>query len=242
MRKLLVIVAAVVVLIAVVAFLLIANIDSLVAKAVERSGSEATGTDVRVSGVKIELRDGRGSVEGLTVANPDGYEAPHAFTLEDIAVDLDLNSLGKDPIVIDEIRVKAPAVHAVFTETGLLNIDELRKRIDAYARESGGGEEQDGPAKRIRVARFVFEQGRIELDASALGLEKRTVALPGFDLGDLGGPRGAAPGEIAGEVLSAIAGRAASEVARSGVERLVEEKIGGTVGDKAKDLLKKITD
>ena len=240
MKKLLLIAAAVVALVAVVSFFLISNLDALVAKVIEKNGGGVTRTDVRVSGVKIALRDGRGTIEGLTVANPDGYRASHAFTLEDITIAIDLKSLRRDPVVIDEIRIKAPVVHAEFTATGSLNLDELKKRIEEYAARSGG--EDDGPEKRIRIMRFVFEKGSVEVDLSALDLEKRTVVLPAIDLSDIGGPTGATPDGIAKTVLSAVAGRAASEVARSGIDRLIEEKLGGSITDKARDLLQKIAD
>lgn len=242
MRKLLIIVAVVVVLIAVGAFLLLSNLDSLVAKAIESNGSEVTGTRVHVSGVDIALREGRGTIEGISVANPDGYHAPHAFTLDDITLDLDLKSLRDEPIVIDEIRIKAPVVYAEFAEDGSLNINELKKRVEEFTEGDGGKDEGPGePSKRIRIMRFVFEKGHIEVDASALGLEKRTVELPEIDLSDVGGSGGTTPDGIAKAVLGPVARRSAAEVARSEVSRLIEEKLGGSITDKAKGLLKKIT-
>lgn len=242
MRKLLIIVAVVIVLIAVFAFLLLSNLDSLVAKAIESNGSEVTGTGVSVSGVDIALREGRGTIEGISIANPDGYTAPHAFTLDDITLDLDLKSLGDEPIVIDEIRIKAPVVYAEFAENGSLNINELKKRIEGFTASDGEEDEgPDGPSKRMRIVRFVLEKGRIEVDASALGLEKRTVELPGIDLGDVGGSGGETPDGIAKAILGHVARRSAAEVARSGASRLIEEKLGGSVTDETKGLLKKIT-
>ena len=95
-------------------------------------------------------------------------------------------------------------------------------------------------AKRIRIKQFVFEKGSVEVDASALGFEKRTITLPEIRLSDVGGSSGAPPGEIARVVLKALAGKAASEVAGSEINRLIEKKLGGSITDKAKKLLKKI--
>jgi hypothetical protein len=241
MKKALIVIAVLVVLVAVGVYFLLSNLNSLVAKAIERHGSDVTQTSVSVSGVEIKLRDGRGSIKGLRVANPEGFQARDAFSLGDITVDINIQSVRKDPIVIDEIRIQAPVVYAEVTKTGSTNINELRKRVQAATSGSTGeGAESGGPAKRIRIKQFVFEKGSIEVDASALGVEKRTITLPEIRLSDVGGTRGAPPNEIAKIVLNTLAEKTASEVAGSEVNRLIEDQLGGSLQDKAKELLDKI--
>ena len=58
---------------AVAVYLLLSNLDSLVERGIEKFGSEAAGTKVSVDRVAIDLRQGRGSILGLTVANPPGF-------------------------------------------------------------------------------------------------------------------------------------------------------------------------
>lgn len=241
MKKVLIIVAVVVILIAVGVYFLLSNLNSLVAGAIEKNGSDVTQTSVNVSGVEIALRDGRGSIKGLRVANPDEFEAPYAFSLEDITLDIDIKSLRDDPIVIEEVRIQAPTVSAEITETGASNIDELRKRVQEYSAGSKGeGDESGRAAKRIRIQQFVFEKGSVEVDASALGLEKRTIELPEIRLSDVGGESGAPPDAIAKIVLTAVAKKVTSEIAGSEIDRMIKEKLGGSITDKAKGLLDKI--
>ncbi len=241
MKKLLmaaIVAAAVIVVIVLVG---LSKLDSLVAKMIEKYGGDATQTEVRVAGVDISLRDGRGSIKGLEIESPEGFGARTALSLGDIVVDIDVKSIREEPIVIDEIRVRAPVVSAEITKTGSSNIDELRKRVQAYAAGTGGeGGESRGETKRIRIARFVFEEGRIEVDASALGIEKRTIVLPEIRLDDVGGASGAPPDEIARIILTTVAGKATSEIADSEIDRLIKEKLGGSVTDKVKDLMDKV--
>ena len=154
-------------------------------------------------------------LRGLRVASPEGFKANDAFSLGDITVDIDLKSVREDPVVIDEIRIRAPVVNAEVTKTGASNIDELRKRVQAYtAGVSGGGDgKSGGETKKLRIKRFVFEQGRVEVDASALGVEKRTITLPEIRLSDVGGASGAAPDEIAKVILTTVAKKVMSEIA-----------------------------
>lgn len=241
--KRIVIVAIVVVIVAAVAvgiIYLASNLNSLVAAAIEKSGSDVTGTSVRVSGVDISLREGRGSITDLRIANPDGFEKGDVFSLGNITVDIDLTSVRKDPVVIDEIRIRAPLVNAEITEAGSSNIDELRKRVGAHG--AGSAESAEGSQKNIRIMKFVFEKGRIEVDASALGVEKRTIELPEIHLTDVGGANGAPPDQLAKLIIGEVAKSVTSEIAHSEVNRLIQDQLGGSLSDKAKGLLDKITD
>lgn len=238
MKKILIVAAVIVVLIAAGIFLLMANLNSLVAKAIEKHGSEVTQTRVSVSGVEISLKEGRGTIRGLSVESPAGYDAREAFSLSDITLDIDLQSLRDDPIVIDEIRIVAPVVYAEATETGSTNIDELRKNVQASTSEATGSDDggSGGQGKKIRIKKFVFEQGSIEVDATALGIEKRTLVLPEIRIDNIGGSGGATPADITRIVLEAVAKRAASEVAESGIKESLKKK----AGDEAKKVLDKI--
>jgi hypothetical protein len=239
MKKLIIGVVVVAAIAAAVAiFYLASNLNSLVAAAIEKNGSGVTDTSVKVSGVDISLREGRGSITDLQVANPEGFKSRDAFSLGDITVDLDLGSVRQDPIVIDEVRIRAPLVFVELTGKGDSNIEVLRKRIQAHTAGSGGS--SDGDAKNIRIKKFVFEKGRIEVDASALDIEKRTLKLPEIYLNDVGGPNGAPPDQVAKLIFAEVAKKVGSEIASSEVNRLIQDHLGESLSDKAKGLLKTI--
>lgn len=231
-------IAVLVIVIAILVSHLLANLNSLVAKAIEKHGSEVTETTVGVSGVDISLREGRGSIEGLKVASPEGFKAKQVFELGDITVDLDLGSVRKNPVVLDEVRIQAPVINVEFDKKGASNIDELRKRIQAYTGESKGS--SGGGEKKIRIKSFVFEKGSITVDAAALGMEKKTLTLPEIHLTDVGGTNGSTAAGITKEVLSAVAKNVTSELAHSEIDQLIQDKLGNSLPDKAKSLLKKL--
>ena len=52
------------------------NLDDLVKAAIEKHGSAATQTSVRVDSVKINLLEGSGGISGLTIANTSGFDMP----------------------------------------------------------------------------------------------------------------------------------------------------------------------
>jgi uncharacterized protein involved in outer membrane biogenesis len=237
MKKAIVTVSVVIVLIAAGIMLTLANLDSIVAKVIEKKGTEVTGTAVSVSGVSISLKEGRGTIRGLTVASPQGYDIGDALTLDDITLDLDIQSLRGEPVVIEEVRIMAPVIRAEVRDDGSSNLDELRKNIQASAGPSAGGDKEGGDgSKRIRIKKFVFAEGKIDLDATALGMERKTLALPEIRLDDIGGKDGASPEELTRTILGSLVRNAISEVAESGIKSSLEKKLG----DEARDLLNKI--
>jgi uncharacterized protein involved in outer membrane biogenesis len=240
MKKILIGIVIVVVIIAIGVYVLLSNLDSLVEKAIEKHGSQVTQTGVSVSGVKISLREGRGTISGLQIESPDGYSAQNAFSLDDITLDIDIKSLRSDLIVIDEIRIVAPEVFVEATKAGSTNITDLRKNIEESIVESSGesGDASKGKEKRILIKLFVFEKGKIEVDASALGMENRTLDLPAIRMSDIGGADGFYPDKIGAVILDKITERVASEVAKSEIRGTLDKKIdegAGKLLDKIKN-------
>lgn len=228
MKKILIVFGGIVVLVVVGIFLLLANLDSVVAKAIEKHGSEVTQTKVSVSKVELSLKEGRGSIKGLRVKNPDGFGDSDAFSLGDITLDIDIQSMRSELAVIDEIRIIAPMVNVEINKSGASNIDEIRKNVESSAGgNDGGGGESDGKDKKIRIRKFVFEEGSIEVDASALGQEKRTVTLPEITLYDIGGTDGATADEITRIILSEVTKKVTSEISSAGVKGWLKDKLGG---------------
>jgi hypothetical protein len=233
-------VAVLVIVIVVILSYVLTNLDSLVAKAIEKHGSQVTGTSVHVSGVDLSLSEGRGSIEGLSVANPEGFHGAQAFQLGNITVDLDLESVRSNPIVLDEVRIEAPMIHAEIAKDGKTNIGELRHHIEAF---TGTGDSQDkgGKAqKRIRIKSFIFEEGKIAVDATALDADKIDITLPAIRLENLGGARGAPPEAIVKQVLTVLTQDAGKAIAHSEINHLIGEKLGDALPDEAKSLLKKL--
>jgi len=242
MKKVLIALAIIVVVIVVGIYFLFSNLNSMVAGLIEKYGSEATQTSVTVSGVDISLRDSKGSIKGLVVANPEGFDAANAFEMDDITLDINVESLRGSPMIIEEIRVTAPVVFAEFTGSGSSNLNQLRKNVDEYTEDKVGETEEDGEAKRMIIRKFIFEKGKVEVDATSLGAGKRIVTLPEIRMNDIGGEKGATPGEIAAIILKSVAQKAASRVANSELKSVIEKKLSDEGAEKAKELINKIVE
>jgi uncharacterized protein involved in outer membrane biogenesis len=222
------------------------SLDSIVAAAIEKYGSQATQTPVRVSAVNIDLKSGQGSISELSVANPDGFSAPHAFTLGGISTNIDLNSITKDPIVIQEINVQSPRVVYEINKAGKSNIAALQDNLaesggsgDSAAKTDAGG----GP--RLVIRRLVIDSGQIDAKVAALPQKDMSAKLPRIELTNIGeGQGGATASQVAEQVVSALLARVGPAVGGLGLDRYLgksvdqlKDDLGAGVKEKAADSL-----
>jgi hypothetical protein len=227
---------------------LASSVDSIVKRVIEQTGSELTGTAVRLDSVEIDLRSGGGTLRGLRVANPEGFSSADVFSLGEITVEIDLATLTQDPVVIRTVRIDAPEARLEVDAKGRTNVDVIRKRLEqpdsgGGTSEGGGdGSSQAGDAPRLRIESFTFENGQVTSDTSAVGGKEHSQALPAVRLRDVGGSQGAPPDEIGQDVLDAFLGRIAKTAAGGQLEKLIDDKLGGEAGEAAKGVLRKLLD
>jgi hypothetical protein len=233
-------VAAAAVLAVAFLFWTLRSLDARVARAIERVGTGITGTAVRVGRVDLELSEARGTVWGLRVASPSGFSSHPVLEFGEITLDLDVASLGGEPLVLSEVRLLAPKVRVEVDDAGRSNVAALLDRLGGRS-DSGDPPAEGDAATRLRVDRFRFEEGRIEGDASALGGEARTFDLPALQVAQLGGSAGLAAADLGREVLLRYLGHVAVAAAEDAAFRFLEEQaeeLGARVGEAAKGFLR----
>jgi len=215
------------------------SIDGAVARAIEQYGGEALGTRVQVSSVEIRLREGRGTIRGLRVANPAGFSSAEAISFEELTLAIDPNSILESPIVISQIRLVDPRIRFELDAGGKSNLDALKRNVEAYAPASepaaesaeSASSESAGPADeasdlRLRIAELSMEKGQATADLSAVGDEERQLELPSFQLSDIGGKQGVPPPELAQSVALELTRKLSRQVAAQRAKSAVKEKAG----------------
>jgi len=229
------------------AVFLVSNLDAIVEAAIEKYGSEITGSPVRAAGVSISPSTGEGTIRGLRVGNPQGFPSGDAFALGQITLRVDVRSLTETPIVIPEILIAAPSVNAVVNAQGQTNLDAIRKNAERYTGGSGGGGSKAEPSASsggqptlLRIEKFTFENGTVTADLTGAGGKKFDAALPAVRLSKLGGSSGATPGAIGKQVAVVFTKNATNAIAQKGADALIDEHVGGAEGEAAKSLLRGI--
>lgn len=215
------ILAIIIVAIAAGIFYVLSNFDSIVKAAIEKYGSEATQTAVKVEKVSIKLTEGEGAIYGLTVANPRGFALSHAVSLGEISLGIDLNSLKQEPYIINHITVRAPQVFVEVNENKKTNLNELRKNLlvtSPAGKTDVGKEKQSATVEpHFIIRRITFEQGRVAAKVTPLDKDY-DLKLPSIRMANLGGSKGATPEELAREILQRLTDAATAEVKKKGID------------------------
>lgn len=219
------------------------NLDAIVARAIETHGSRIVGTEVTVGSVEVRLSEAKGTIRDLRVANPEGFDAPHAFAWDEVTIDIDTGSLSGEPWVLDAVRIAAPEVVLAADATGRINLRELQRNL-ASDDDAPDEDAAPGPERRLRIRRFVFERGRVDLRTRQAGGRDVAIDLPKLELEELGGADGATPGELGRTLLRAYTAQVLKSAARSGiggrVGELLDDALGGQPAGVARGLLERL--
>ncbi|NIY76378.1 hypothetical protein HED22_12060 [Thalassospira sp. HF15] len=217
MKKVLIGLAAIIVLVVGGLVYVYVNLDDIVKSTIEEAGTRVTLADVTVDGVSIETTQNTASINGLVVGNPDGFNTDYAFSLGNISVRLDGTTLTSDTIRIIEVVVDSPSV-IYELGNGSSNIATIQRNVEAFVQRvsgptgaggsdgeaSGGGVADEGGTKII-IDDVYVRNGDVGVSAGFLQGKKLSTNLPEIHLTDVGkDDGGATPAEVAGEILTAI--------------------------------------
>jgi len=227
---------AAIVVVVIVLVVAVASVDSIVKEAIERVGSDVTETEVSVDDVEISIRSGEGTISGLVIGSPEGFNE-RVMRIGQARIVLDVGSLTSDTIVIKEVAVTAPEV-TVEVNQGGTNVSKLQDTLTqggGGAPSSAGGSDDPEDSKKLVIELITIADGRVELKAAQL--DKGIGAnLPAITLRDIGKDEGGASAEkVAQVVVAAVSAAAGQAAVRSGVL----QQLGGDAGDRAKSLLEK---
>jgi hypothetical protein len=241
------VVGVIIATVAIVIFVGISKIDDLVVTAVERVGSNLTGTEVRLDEADISLGKGKGTLSGLHIGNPEGFSDREAFNLETISFKLDFQSLRETVFKIDEIRVIGAQALVEMNEEGKSNFDVIRahmNRHDPPKQDKANSGDSGEPARepmRMQVGVFHSEQGVVETDATAMGSGTRSVDLPSVHLEDIGGELGFTGEELGNAILEAMGDQVLRTAIEEELGNLIDEHLKGDTGKAVKGLLDRFT-
>ena len=225
MKKILIAVIILLLAVAAALYYVFSNLDAIVKAAIEEFGSEAVKTSVQVDTVAIGLAEGSASVQGLTVANPKGFSLPHAFSLGEITVDINLEKTGRDLIAIDRINIAAPRVFYEINKDreGSLNVlkDNLGDRSVAGDKPGGdgAGTGSGGADIKLDIARFEFSDAGLHAKIAPLDDKTYDLKLPALVLTNLQGT----PEQISRQILDRLIEHARTEIRKQGLDRELAE-------------------
>ena len=243
MKKILIVLAGLVVVGVIALYLLVGNLDKILKGAIEGAGSELLGVPVTVASVELDLKSGTGQISGITVANPAGYQAVNAFQMDMIRLGLDLGSLKKQPIVIRELNIQSPSVDLEVNEQGGSNmqtlIENIKKnsaRTDEKAAEEQPSQEETGKKEPVKLSFTTLAITGVTVNGVVPGQEPTQVVLPDIVRENVGGSEGLTPAQVGAVIIGDIAAQSLQAVVEKKLSEKVEEAAQGLFEDLKKKL------
>jgi len=175
-------------------------LDHIIKKGVETVGPKVTQVSVKLDSVSLSVLSGAGSIKGLEVGNPEGYQSPTSIKLGSASLAIVPGSLTRDKIVIKYIRVEAPEI----TIEGTPKNNNLTKILE-NVQGSGGSTTTttneapaQGESKKLQVDEFLLTGAKVNYTVAGqtVILEVPEIKLTGL---------GAGPDGITGQELTELA-------------------------------------
>jgi uncharacterized protein involved in outer membrane biogenesis len=189
---------------------LYSSMGAIITKAVNTTGPEIIQAKVNLDETVIDATSGKGSLHGLFIGNPEGFETESAFKMDKIEITLDTASVTSDIVVINEINIQAPEITYELGGSGS-NIDAIQKNVDAFVKKyAGASESKEKSAAKENETKLIIEHlyvtgGKVNISATLLGGKSITVPLPDIHLKDIGKKeKGATPGEVVQSIIGAL--------------------------------------
>lgn len=198
------------------------TLNGLVKSGIERTGTELTQTGVSVEKVSINPWSGSGTIEGLRVRNPEGFESEHAIVIQNFEVSLNIRSIFSDTLIINEIILTEPAI-SVIQKVPQNNLRMLMRNMDEAAAEP------DSQAMLIRS--LLVRDAQVTVTPSIGEQPSATVIMDEIELQNVGEDGSA----TAKQVVRQVASRIINEAMKTALSGQLDE-----LKNKAKDAVKDI--
>ena len=188
--------------------------DSLIADAIRTYGPPILGVSVKLGGVKTDVAEQSAALHGLVIGNPAGFATPHALSLGNVGLKLDVASLTGDVILIKEISVIKPDITYEY-KSGGSNLDVIQRNAEKHVAEKiaalginkdGAKDGKDkGPGKKFIIEHVYVKDAKANVRAELLKGKTLSVPVADLHLTDIGKKsNGATAGEAAKQIITAI--------------------------------------
>ncbi|HTY65352.1 MAG TPA: hypothetical protein VMU01_02310 [Rhizomicrobium sp.] len=268
LKKILIAVVVLVVVVAGAVYLLYSNLGPILKAGIEKYGSQATQSQVKVDSVTLSASSGQGTITGLVVDNPKGFTTPHAMELGSIAVTINPSTVTQNPVEVTAVTISAPHITYEQGENGG-NLQKLQQNVTQYAGGSASAKSPSGQApkpgstpaqpatgsssapaagpstgnqaqaeRKLIIDKLDVTDGQVTVAASLLKGKTLTTSLPAIHLTDIGKKEG---GATPAQVAQLVISAISEQAAKAATSEL-QKAVGGAAGQQLKQLQDKAPD
>ncbi|NGP76248.1 hypothetical protein G3570_06365 [Balneolaceae bacterium YR4-1] len=155
------------------------SLDYIVQSGIESTGSKMLKTEVTVENVSISLFSGSGTIEGLRVRNPEGFDSDYAMVMQRFEITMDVGTLLADTLVINRILIDEPAL-SVIQKVPENNLRMLMKNMEQSS------EEESSSSGGLVIELLLVRNGRVSVTPNVGGEQAAVVNMGDIELENLG--------------------------------------------------------
>jgi hypothetical protein len=207
------------------------TLDSIVKSNIESTGSELLQTDMTVDRVSLSLFQRHGSLNGIQIENPEGFESGDALRIHSIDIRMNPFSLLSGTVVIEELEIQNLEIFFQLKATGS-NLGRLRSNLQEQVPETG-----DTATKNIIIDRFLMQETSLTVHVDVEDVEPFTATLTQVERTGIGRDEETDLNGVMKIVLDEIL----QEAAREGRNIMLREG-GRRLLDQAEDAIRNLFD
>ena len=205
MKKLVKLVAAVLLLLLVAVVGIFVYIDSIAKAAIERGATYALGVETRLGSADVGILSGEFAMRGLEVDNPDGFDSDHFLRIERGDVEVNLASLWQDTVELPLLALRGVDMKLERTPAGAnyqVILDNL-KRFESN--QSKAPAPSDESVRTFVIREVLISDVNVEVDLLPIGgqLNRVEVAIDEIRLTNLGS-EGMSMSQLTNVIIQAI--------------------------------------
>jgi len=159
--------------------------------AVESFGSDLLQTEVKLKSAKLSILSGDLVLEGLEIANPEGFDAENALYIGIFDVKVDVSSLLSNEVRIKDIKLLNSAVTYEKTLSGD-NLTSLKNKYGKSYKDKGesvkSSPESTGKSgKTVVIDHLLIDNIMVNTSIDIAGQKaKAAVPMPKIEMNDIG--------------------------------------------------------
>lgn len=210
--------------IAAAAIYLFYNLNMIAKRAIEKYGSLATLTRVRVKNVDISIKEGTCEINNFSISNSKGFKKKKSFQTEKIHVDLDILSLKDDMMIVNKIIITRPEVFVEINERNKNNLIILKNNLSKAIALTSENTPVNQKEPKLNIRYIFIKGGEIYVHITPLKNKSYQLKLPSIQMRNL---RGTST-EISNQILNKMINITLKEVKKQGI-RLLKARYGDRV-------------
>lgn len=184
----------------------LSQIDKIAKEAIERGGTYAMQVDTTVETVDVNLTAGTATMNGLNIANPNGFDTDHFINLGDSSASVNIESINTDTIVMPEITLTG--IDVILDKGGNpSNYNTILNSLKRFESKEESTPDAAQPGKKLIIDRLLLEDINIRvanMPGVSLAIGDVAVNIPEIELRDVGKEESMTTAEVINLVVKTV--------------------------------------